>query len=226
MFANLLNLFFPEVCAGCDSVLLNGETVICTSCRHGLPLTNHLLTPENEAFQKFYGKIPVEFVATLCYFHKKGMVQEMIHKLKYKGQENIGAAMGTWLANDLKSLDIIREVDAIIPVPIHRRRLRERGYNQVHAFGEALSDTLGIPLVEDLLVRKVYSKSQTKKNRAGRSSNSQTVFDIDLRVPTAHKHFLLIDDVLTTGATLEACGRALLQIENARISIVCIAMTK
>jgi ComF family protein len=225
MITSLINLFFPEVCAGCDGFLLGGENVICTACRHALPMTNHYATPDNEAHEKFYGKLPVEFAAALCYFHKKGLVQEIIHKLKYKSQESIGTAMGHWFAEYLKTVTVFEEIDAIIPVPLHKRRLRERGYNQVTAFGKALSESLAIPFDENVLVRNVYSKSQTRKNRAGRSSNSQSVFDIKTGAQ-APKHFLLIDDVLTTGATLEACGRALLQIENAKLSIVCIAMTK
>jgi ComF family protein len=226
MFTSLINLFFPEVCAGCGGFLLTGEHVICTNCRHELPMTNHHLLPENEAFQKFYGKLPVEFVATLFYFHKKGIVQEMIHKLKYKGQQQIGTVIGHWYAEDLKKIAILRQVDAIIPVPLHKKRLRQRGYNQVTAFGKALSESLEIPFDDSLLVRNVYSKSQTKKNRSGRSKNSQSVFGIAGDVSHENKHYLLIDDVLTTGATLEACGNALLELKGIKLSIICIAMTK
>jgi ComF family protein len=168
----------------------------------------------------------VEFAATMCYFHKKGIVQEMIHKLKYKGQEQIGTAIGHWYAEDLKKIQAIKDVYAIIPVPLHNKRLRERGYNQVTAFATALSESLDIPLEKSLLIRNVYSKSQTKKNRLGRSKNSQSVFGIVADPSHENKHFLLIDDVLTTGATLESCGKALLEIKGIRISIVCIAMTK
>jgi len=226
VIANLIDLFFPEVCAGCESHLLAGESVICTDCRHQLPLTNHHAVPENEAFQKFYGKLPVEFVATLCYFPEKGIVREMIHKLKYKGQEAIGTTLGFWLAEELKSIPIIGDVDAIIPVPLHKKRLRERGYNQVSSFGKALSESLNLPFEENVLVRNIYSKSQTKKDRLGRSANSKSVFDVKNCKENRGKHFLLIDDVLTTGATLESCGRALLQIPEIKISIACIAMTK
>ena len=226
MFANVINLFFPEVCAGCDAHLLTGESIICTNCRHQLPLTNHHLIPDNEAYQKFYGKLPVEFVATLCYFPEKGIVREMIHKLKYKGQEAIGAAFGLWFGEELKRIPSTRDIDAIVPVPLHKKRLHERGYNQVSSFGKALSESLEIPYDENTLVRNIYSKSQTRKNRSGRSLNNQSVFGVTNNENPDGKHFLLIDDVLTTGATLEACGRALLKIPNVKISIACIAMTK
>lgn len=225
MFKSLINLFFPEVCAGCDAFLLSYENVICTECRHNIPLTKHYLNPENEAAAKFYGKLPVEFVATMCYFHKKGIVQDMIHKLKYKGCEEIGTAIGFWYAEDLKDVAAIRSVDAIIPVPLHRKRLKERGYNQVTTFGKALSERLQIPLNETILIRNVYSKTQTKKDRFGRSANSQSVFGVDFCESDENKHYLIVDDVLTTGATLESCGKAILKIPGVKISIVCIGFS-
>jgi ComF family protein len=224
MFNSLINLFFPKVCAGCKSFIGVNEYVVCTVCRHELPLTNHHLNPENEAFKKFYGRIPVEYVSTFLYFHKKGMVQEMIHNLKYKGHEEIGTLLGEWYAHDLKSIDLVKTVDAIIPVPLHKKRLKERGYNQVTNFGLALSDSFEIPLNDTILKRKVYSKTQSKKNLLGRMDSIQTAFDVEYKEEDKGKHYLLVDDVLTTGATLEACSKALLTIPGAKISIVCMAM--
>ena len=224
MINSLINLFFPKVCAGCKSFIGTNEYVVCTVCRHELPLTNHHLNPENEAFKKFYGRIPVENVSAFLYFHKKGMVQEMIHNLKYKGHEEIGTLLGEWYADDLKANDFIKNIDAIIPVPLHKKRLKERGYNQVTSFGLALSESFEIPLNESLLKRAVYSKTQSKKNLLGRMDGIETVFDIDFREEDTNKHYLLIDDVLTTGATLEACSKALLKIPGTKISIVCMAM--
>ena len=224
MFKNIINLFFPPVCAGCHSFLVSNENVICTLCRHNLPLTNHHLNPENEAFKKFYGRIPVEYTSALLYFHKKGIVQELIHNLKYKGQEQIGTVLGEWYAEDLKNSLTIQSVDEIIPVPLHKRKLRERGYNQVTNFGNALSESLNIPYNPNLLVRNIYSKTQSKKNLLNRSEGIDTIFDVAFSEKDHDKHFLLIDDVLTTGSTLEACSHALLKIPGAKISIVCMAM--
>lgn len=225
MLKSLIDLFFPEVCGSCDALLLAGENAICIRCRHTIPMTNHHLIHENEAFNKFYGKLPVEFVSTMCYFHKKGIVQEMIHKLKYKGCEEIGAAIGSWYGEDLKKIEILQSVDEVIPVPLHKRRLKERGYNQVATFGQSLAESLGKHYNDKLLVRNVYSKTQTKKNRLGRSTNSQSVFDVEFSENAKQKHYLIVDDVLTTGATLEACGRAIAKIPGAKISIICIAMS-
>lgn len=224
MFKNIINLFFPPVCAGCHSFLLSNENVICTVCRHNIPLTNHHLNSDNEAFKKFYGRIPVEHTSALLYFHQKGIVQELIHNLKYKGQEQIGTVLGEWYAEDLKKLEILTTVDEIIPVPLHKRKLRERGYNQVTNFGTTISISLGISYNPNLLVRNIYSKTQSKKNLVNRSEGIDTVFDVVFTEKDHNKHFLLIDDVITTGSTLEACSHALLKIPGAKISIVCMAM--
>jgi ComF family protein len=224
MLKNIVNLFFPPVCAGCHSLLVSNENVICTVCRHNIPITNHHLNQENEAFKKFYGRIAVEHASALLYFHKKGIVQELIHNLKYKGHEEIGTVLGEWYAEDLKNLDIIQSVDTIIPVPLHKRKLRERGYNQVTNFGLALSNRLNISYNPTLLVRNVYSKTQSKKNLLNRSEGIDTIFDVTYSEKDHNKHFLLIDDVMTTGSTLEACSHALLKIPGAKISIACMAM--
>ena len=225
MFKSVLALFFPKVCVGCQSFLLANEKVICTLCRHEMPLTKHHLNPKNEAFMKFYGRVPVEFVATLLYYHKRGIVQEIIHSLKYRGQEEVGTIIGEWFAEELKSIPKGFVFDAIIPVPLHKKRLRERGYNQVTTFGLGLSKNLNVPYNSCVLQRKIYSKTQVKKSFLGRTDVSDALFDVTFTEKDHHKHYLLIDDVLTTGSTLEACCRALLKIPGARISIVCMAMS-
>ena len=148
----------------------------------------------------------------------------MIHKLKYKGQEDIGLALGQWFAEDLITSPCA-SADAIIPVPLHPKKLRQRGYNQVTSFGKALSGSLGIPVDEELLKRNFYSKTQTKKNLFARSELSKTLFEANISDAHCGKHLLLIDDVLTTGSTLEACSRALLKIPDVKISIACLAFS-
>lgn len=226
MFKSIINLFFPPVCAGCNSFLSTNEKVICTVCRHDIPLTNHHLNLENDAFKKFYGRIPVLHASALFYFHKKGIVQQLIHNLKYKGQEEIGTTLGQWYAEDLKNIEILASIDEIIPVPLHRRKLKERGYNQVTAFGKALSSSLNIDYNDSLLIRNVYSKTQSKKNLLGRTEGIETVFDVSFTEKDHNKHFLIIDDVITTGSTLEACSKVMLKIPGAKISIVCMAMAQ
>lgn len=225
MFQKLINVLFPKICLGCNAFLLSNEKVICTVCRHELPLTNHYVNPDNEAMKKFYGKVPIEFCSTFIYFQKKGIVQEMIHNLKYRGHQEIGTLLGEWSAEDLKNLPISKSFDVIIPVPLHKRRLRKRGYNQVTSFGKALSDQLEIPMNDSLLNRIVFSKTQVKKNLLGRTEVKENIFEATFTENHHNKHFLLIDDVLTTGSTLEACCRALLKIPGTKISILCMAMS-
>ena len=226
MIQSLINLFFPKACAGCNSFLLKSELVICTNCRHEIPLTNHHLNKNNEAYNKFYGRIPVEFASSLMYFHKKGIVQEMIHKLKYKGHQEIGEAIGNWYSEELKPIHELNSFDYIIPIPLHKKRFKERGYNQVTTFGETLSKNLNIPYATEILSRAIYSNTQTTKTILGRSEVVGNIFNIRFDESHHNKHFLLIDDVITTGSTLEACGRELLKIPGAKISFVCMAMTQ
>ncbi|MGE6352565.1 ComF family protein [Flavobacterium sp. NPDC079362] len=224
MFNYLINLFFPKVCAGCHTILITNETVLCTSCRHEMPLTQYHLDPKNEAVKKFYGKIAIEHASALLYFNKKGIVQELIHNLKYKGHEEIGTVLGNWSVEDLKEIVLEIPFDIVIPVPLHPKKFRKRGYNQVTTFGKALAKGLNIDYNAAVLYRKKYSKTQSKKNLAGRSDNIENIFDVISTEENRNKHFLIVDDVLTTGATLEACSRALLKIPGAKISIVCMAI--
>ena len=226
MFKSIINLFFPKNCSGCDAILLANEKVICSICRHNIPLTNHHLLTENEAFKKFYGRIPVEYASAFLYFHKKGIVQKLIHNLKYKGHEEVGTLLGEWYTEDLKEIISSLEADEIIPVPLHPKKYKERGYNQVSTFGKSLAEKLELDYNETILFRKVYSKTQSKKNLLGRTEGIETIFDVHFTEKDHNKHFIIIDDVMTTGATLEACSRALLKIPGVKISIVCMAMAQ
>jgi ComF family protein len=226
MFESIVNLFFPKICAGCAQLLLPQEAIICVRCRHQLPQTHHHKTPQNEAQQKLYGKVPVEFAAAFLFYHKKGIVQSLIQNLKYKNQPQIGQCLGLWYAHELRDIAQTQKFDVVIPVPLHAKRLKERGYNQVAAFGQAVALSFGIPYHDKLLYRNSYSTTQTKKNLGSRTSLAQqTRFEVQPTSADENLHFLLVDDVLTTGSTLEACGRALLKIPGARLSVLCLAMT-
>jgi len=189
-----------------------------------MPLTYYHLDPKNEAVKKFYGKIDIQFAAAFLYFNKKGIVQELIHNLKYKGHQEIGSVLGSWYAEDLKEIQFEIPFDAIIPVPLHKRKFKERGYNQVTTFGKEIAFGLNVPFEENILIRKLYTKTQSKKNLLGRSENIGNIFDVVFDETDHHKHFLIVDDVFTTGATIEACARALLKIPGAKISMLCMAM--
>ena len=222
MLKYLINLLFPKLCLGCNSLLLTNERTICSSCNHNLPYTNHHLLKSNDTTKKFYGIIPIEFSAAMLYFHQKGIVQNLIHNLKYKNHQEIGTLLGNWYAKDIETVAKIKKFSEII----HKKRLEERGYNQVTTFCEALSNELQIPYNPSLLYRNRYSKTQTKKDKENRKEISNALFDVTYTNADHNKHFLLVDDVMTTGATLEACAKALLKIPNSKVSIVTIAYTQ
>lgn len=226
MFESIVNLFFPKICAGCHRLLLPQEALICVQCRHQIPQTQHHQIANNEALQKFYGKVPIEFASAFLYYHKKGIVQELIQHLKYKKQPLIGRHLGIWYAHEIKPLIQEHGCELVIPVPLHAKRLKERGYNQVAEFGKALAQVFGIPYEDQLLFRNSYSTTQTKKNLLSRTALvGETRFVALPNKTHEHRHFLLVDDVLTTGSTLEACARELLKIPGAKISVVCIALS-
>ena len=226
MFKAIIDLFFPKLCYACHEVLNDHEQDICTDCRNNLPVTNFHFHKDNNVSKVFYARVKVEYGTALFRFEKKGLVQQLIHNLKYKGQKNIGTFLGEWYANDLKNNPIISTVTHIIPVPLHKKRLKERGYNQVDEFCEALSKELDIPFNKSLLQRKKYSATQTKKNKTERQFDNNNIFDVTFTKKDENKHYLLIDDVITTGATLELCAKTLLKIPNTKISIVTIAFTQ
>lgn len=226
MLKHLWELFFPKTCCGCQIPLLNQENILCTTCRHNLPLTLAYKNPDNEMAQKFKGIVPIEFTASLFYFVKNHFSQEIIHQLKYKGNEPVGTMLGYWFAEDLKEVSILQSVDYIIPIPLHPKRLKKRGYNQVETFGKALSEVLQIPYSNKLLIKKKSTETQSKKNKLERQSETSDWFALTDTSEFTGKHFLLIDDVLTTGFTLETASRTLLQIPNSKVSIVTMAYAR
>lgn len=226
MLKYLLNLFYPKVCSGCTKLLLESDNHLCTVCRHEIPLTNHVTIRENEAYKKFYGRIPTQHVSSMFYYHKKGITQQLIHNLKYRNQQQIGTLLGEWYAEELRQQSELKTVDYIIPVPLHKKRLKQRGYNQVTTFCNALSKELDIKIDSTLLYRNHYANTQSKKNLISRSNIAEHTFEINYGEEHHHKHFLLVDDVLTTGATLETCGRAILKIPGAKLSIVTMAFSE
>lgn len=226
MLKALLNLFFPRLCNGCNALLLNNEVIICVKCRHELPLTYHHQIPNNEIMTKFYGILPIEQANAMLYFHAEGIVQELIHNLKYRKQQEIGSLLGNMYAYQLKESNKVPNVDFIIPTPIHKKRLQQRGYNQVTTFCNALSNELQIPVESELLFRTKHTSSQTKKTGAKRSEIKARDFEIKYKDHHMGKHYLLIDDVITSGATIEACAKALLTIPESKVSILSIAYTQ
>jgi len=223
---DLYALFYPETCLCCHEQLSTNENSICITCRHELPLTHFSKEKNNLVEKSFYGRIPVENATALFYFLKKGEVQELIHSLKYKKQQQVGILLGNWLGEDLLECDRFTNIDCIVPVPLHPKKLKSRGYNQVTTFGQSLAKKLSIPFNENTLLKISSTKTQTKKIRFDRWRNVQEMFSVQDSKALENKHILLIDDIITTGATLEACCKAFQKTKNIKISIACMAYTK
>ncbi len=222
---DLVHIFFPERCVICDKQLLKDEKIICVVCRHELPLTGFTHEPDNEMERSFTGRSKIQSATALLYFYKKGSVQKLIHELKYRGHQEIGAFLGKWLGEEIKSSKRFEIPDMIVPVPLHQKKLKKRTYNQVSEFGKSISEILNIPFVEGVLKRNIYTETQTYKHRTDRFQNTRNIFEVNNLGAYHGKHILLIDDVLTTGATLEACCNELQKITEIKISIATMAYT-
>ncbi|WP_299553553.1 phosphoribosyltransferase family protein [Seonamhaeicola sp.] len=224
MLKSLVNLFFPKVCYACLNVLQDNADTICIDCRHDLPVTNFHFDDDDSIKQVLYGRADIENGTALFRFEKQGIVQRLIHGLKYKGYENIGYTLGNWLGGELKEIERYQTIDAVIPVPLHKKKLRKRGYNQVAKFGQQIASNLGTDYVDDVLVKITNTRSQTKKGRFSRWKNSDELFSLSNMASIKNKHILLVDDIITTGATLEACTSVLKQVPNVKISIATMAI--
>lgn len=225
LIKNFINLFYPKLCIICNNLLLENENYVCTICRHDLPILYFKNSKKNTILEIFYGKIPIEEANTLLSFTKEGKTKKLIHQLKYKGNESVGEFLGNWLGELIIEKSHFLDIDYIVPVPLHSKKFKKRGYNQVTKFGKRISFHLKKPLEENILLRTFSSKTQTFKQRFERFENIDTQFLLTDKNIFANKHILLIDDVVTTGATLEACSKELLKAKNIKISILTMSFT-
>jgi ComF family protein len=221
--ADFVSLLFPELCQACGQSLITGENLICIDCRYHLPFTDFHQKADNMVAQQFWGKINLEAAYAMCYFTKGGKMQHLLHQLKYKGIQKVGNMLGNIAGEQLAANAIFSNADIIIPVPLHKSRLKKRGYNQSTCFATGLSQKLNIPVVEHNLVRIKATETQTHRSRFLRFENMQEVFALKQPELLINKHVLLVDDVVTTGSTLEACGAELLKVEGLKLSIATIA---
>lgn len=220
----LLHLFYPQLCVSCNRALHRDEKTLCLHCILKLPRTGFHNHKENKAANIFIGRVPIENTTSFVYFTKDSMVQDLLHTFKYESKKEIGTLLGKLLATELLSSDWIRDIDAIAAIPLYKRKERQRGFNQSEIFAKGLADELKIPVLKDAIVRTKHTESQTKKSRIERIENVSGVFSIIDKEKLSNKHILLVDDVLTTGATLESCAGELLKTEGVKVSIATIAL--
>jgi ComF family protein len=220
---DFISLFYPRYCRGCFNSLVKGEDLICTQCLLEMPKSHYHLQPDNPFYLKFRGRLPVKHVMTLFKFVKESRVQQVLHALKYRQQPELGEMLGRIYGRDLVEAHYEGAFDLIIPVPLHRSRRRIRGYNQSEEFGKGLSQMLEVPCNDTYMTRSAKTETQTHKSKLRRWENVNRVFKVLQPQNIAEKRILLVDDVVTTGATLEACGQALLQAGCRELSIACIA---
>ncbi len=227
IWKNLLNdfagLFYPNLCAACSEPLVKHEEVICLRCLANLPRTHFQHDRENIVAQMFWGRVKVEHAAAYLYFQKGGNVQKLLHKLKYKGEKCIGEALGRLMALEMAD-SLFKNIDLIIPVPLHKSRLRKRGYNQSECIATGIGAGLNVQIMLGLLERVVANPTQTKKHRYDRWTNVEGIFSVKHPEQLSGKHVLLVDDIITTGATLEACTSELLKAGGCSVSIVAVAV--
>ena len=223
--SDFFSLFFPELCNACGNNLVSNENVICTSCSYNLPQTNFHLYSDNRVAKQFWGRVPFVHCSAFLYFAKGSQVQNLMHQLKYNNKPEVGVKLGELYGHKIKESASFPLPDVIIPVPLHPVRYKKRGYNQSERFAAGLSNALGIPVDDKSLLRSSYTDTQTKKTRFRRYENMKDVFKINNSDALAGKHVLLIDDIITTGATIESCANILLDVTDLKISIAAIAFT-
>jgi ComF family protein len=221
---DLLGLFYPHLCPACWLNQPPQGELLCTKCSFHLPQTNYHLEAQNPFTERFWGRLPLETGAALFHFNKGGKTQRLIHQLKYKGRKDIGIRLGERYGHYLNKVSHFQEIERIIPVPLHPKKLWLRGYNQSAAITEGLSQSMGIPHLPHGLQRVNHAETQTRKSRMERMNNVLNNFVVNQPGEIAGCHVLLVDDVMTTGATLEACGQKILELENTRLSLLTLAI--
>lgn len=226
-FNDFLSLIFPSVCASCGRSLLSTEDCICTFCHYQLPKTDFHLNESGRGYNPiaklFWGRVDLQNASAYYIFTKGGNVQRLIHKLKYRGRKDIGVTIGKFYGAELKQCKSLSLINNVLPVPLHPHKLKKRTFNQSEHFANGLSLSMNIPTLVNVLIRTKDLDTQTKRNRYARWENIKESFKVVSPDKIQDKHILLVDDVITTGATIEACANELLKVPGVKVSVAAIA---
>jgi len=221
---DFINLLYPEKCITCEETLFKNEKIICTKCLLDIPKASIPNLSDNEVAKLFWGRVNIENVFALYTFQKGGKFQQLMHELKYRNNKEVGFEFGRILGKKLSKFNEFSIIDVIIPVPLHWRKLKKRGYNQSEIIAKGISVELKKPVITNCLHRNIESATQTKKTRYERWQNVEEIFSIKNEKAIENKHVLLIDDIVTTGSTLEACANKILTVNNTKVSISTLAV--
>jgi len=223
---DFMSLIYPRHCQACGLLLFQHEKLICNLCRVNLPKSNFHLNPDNPLSIALGGRVPIEKSLCLYLFEKRGRVQELVHAIKYRQRKEIAEFLGDLLGKEYLNSPTPTPFDVLLPVPLHPNKLKSRGFNQSEVFAKGLSKSLSIPVEREAIIRKVDSSTQTRKKKYQRWENVEGMFALNNSHVLENKHILLVDDVVTTGATMEAMWQCLKEVEGIRVSVACIAFAK
>jgi ComF family protein len=225
LWDDLLSLLFPRICYACGNHLMRNEKLICTECYVLIPRTNYHLEDDNPVARIFWGRCRIERAAAFSFYNRDSRIRRLIHNLKYKGVQDIGPELGKMYGLVLMNSGFTRDIDLIIPVPLHPSKERIRGFNQSYLISRGISQVTGITVDSRSLCRVSSTSTQTKKSRYERWKNVEGTFMVQDSSSVTGKHILLVDDVITTGSTMESCVNELLKSEGVRVSVAAMAVS-
>ncbi len=223
LWDDFISLLFPRLCYGCGTHLMRNENLICTECYVIIPRTGYHTVAENPVAQLFWGRCLLDKAAAFSFYNRGSRIRNLIHNLKYKGIREIGYELGKIYGLSLKSSGFINDIDLIVPVPLHQKKMKIRGFNQSEIISCGISDATGVPVSTGSLARVTVSATQTRRSRYERWTNVEGIFRVTDKESVRKMHILLVDDVITTGSTIESCANELLKIEGVRVSAVALA---
>jgi len=223
IFDDILELFYPQLCITCGERLISQEKFLCMKCWFDLPVSNFHLNEENKVAQLFWGRVQIDHATSYFHYRKGSRYQKLIHFIKYNGMKDLGQEAGNRFGHILRESEQFKQADWIVPVPLHPKKEKKRGFNQSEWIARGIADAMKKPLLMNNLHRKIFTSTQTRKNRFERWQNVDGIFGVKNPAEFENRHVLLVDDVVTTGSTLEACAYELLKINGTKVSIATLA---